>query len=94
MDRARAANLIPGSLAGDEADQAEDFRHGDSGPNLGEANTRHGGLLRTRPEAVVARGGDVIEDGIAGREEEPVRGPRGLKEGPADAIYILTDIIG
>src|SRR5262249_5935820 len=43
MDRARAAHLISGGLAGDEADQAEDFSHGHPGPDFSEANTRHGG---------------------------------------------------
>ena len=47
MDRARAAHLISGGLAGDEADQAEDFSHGHPGPDFSEANTRHGGDLKT-----------------------------------------------
>jgi hypothetical protein len=48
MDRAGAAHLISGGLVGDEADEVEDFRHGDPGPDFSEANTRHGGNLRTR----------------------------------------------
>src|SRR5262249_61484268 len=43
MGRARAAHLISGGLAGDEADQAEHFSHGPPGPDFSEANTRHGG---------------------------------------------------
>ena len=35
--------LISGGLAGDDADQAEDFSHGHPGPAFSEANTRHGG---------------------------------------------------
>jgi hypothetical protein len=49
MDWARAAHLISGSLAWDEANQAEDFRHGDPGPDFSEANTWHGGGSRDRP---------------------------------------------
>ena len=56
MDRARAAHLISGGLAWDEADQAEDFSHGDPGPDFSEANTRHAGDLKTRSEVIVARG--------------------------------------
>lgn len=41
MDRAWAANLIPGSLVGNEADQPQDFSHGHLGPCLPEANTWH-----------------------------------------------------
>jgi hypothetical protein len=84
MDRARAAHLIPGSLAGDEADQAEDFSHGDPGPDLGEANTRHDGGSQDPVRGRRGPRGDADADGIAGREEEPVRGPRGLREGPAN----------
>jgi hypothetical protein len=35
--------------------------------------------------------GDAVEDGVAGREEEPVKGPRGLNEGPTEAVNVLTD---
>jgi hypothetical protein len=43
MDRARAAHLIPRSLGRNEANQAEDVSHGNPGPDVGKANTRHGG---------------------------------------------------
>jgi hypothetical protein len=43
MDRTRAAHLIPGDLAGDEADQVEDLSQRDPGADLGEVNAWHGG---------------------------------------------------
>ena len=65
MDRARAAHLISGDLAGDEADQAEDVSQGRPGPDLSEANAPHGGDLRTRSEAVVVRRGDASNRGVS-----------------------------
>ena len=56
MDRAGAANLVPGSLAGDEADESKDFGHGNPGPCFGEANTWHDGVPRALPEVVMHRG--------------------------------------
>ncbi len=44
MDRARPAELIPGSFAGHEADQVEDLSQGDPGPDFGEGDARHGGI--------------------------------------------------
>ncbi|MGB2612423.1 MAG: hypothetical protein WBC80_25895 [Isosphaeraceae bacterium] len=43
MDRTRAAYLISGGLAGDEAQQVEDISQGDPGSGFGEVNARHGG---------------------------------------------------
>lgn len=93
MDRARATHRIPGSFAGHEPDQAEHFGPRDSGPDLGEANPRPDGGPQDPDRGRRGPRGDAVADGIAGREEEPVRGPRGLQEGPTDIIYILT-IIG
>ena len=56
MDRAGTANLVPGSLAGNETDQPQDFGHGNHGPCLGEANTWHDGVPRALPEVVMHRG--------------------------------------
>jgi hypothetical protein len=42
MDRTRPPHLIPGRLAGDEADQVQDISQGDPGPDFGEVDTRHG----------------------------------------------------
>ncbi len=43
MDRTRPAELIPGSFAGHEADQVQNFSQGDPGPDFSEADGRHGG---------------------------------------------------
>ena len=56
MDRARAAHLISGGLAGDEADQDEDFSHGHRGPDFSEANARHGGGSQDPVGGPVTRG--------------------------------------
>ena len=48
MDRTRAAQLIPGGLARDEADQVEHVSQSDPGPDLDEVNAWHGGDLRGR----------------------------------------------
>ena len=46
MDRTRPAELVPGSFAGHEADQVQDFSQGDPGPDFGEGDARHGGITR------------------------------------------------
>src|SRR5258707_5919494 len=48
MGRTRAAYLIPGDLAGDEADQVEDLSQRDPGADLGEVNAWHGGDPQVR----------------------------------------------
>src|SRR5262249_44944972 len=55
MDRARAAHLISGGLAGDESDPAEDFSHGHPGPDFSEANARHGGASPASPPTGAGR---------------------------------------
>jgi hypothetical protein len=59
MDRARAAHLIAGSLAGNEADQPEHFGHGDPGPDFSEANTGHGKRSQDTVAGHCGRRGDV-----------------------------------
>lgn len=92
MDRARATHLIPGSLAGHEAEQFEHFGHGDPGPDLGEANTRHDGGPQDPDRGRRGPSGEAVTDGSADREEEPVRAPRGLQGGLTGQIHILTNI--
>ncbi len=65
MDRARAAHLIPRSLGRNEANQAEKLSHGDPGPDVGKANTRHDGDSQ---DSLQGRGGlrdDTVEGRIA-----------------------------
>ena len=71
MDRARAAHLISGGLAGDEADQAEDFSHGDFGPNFSEANSRHGGGSQDLVGGRRGPRGDALSPGARAEKRNP-----------------------
>jgi len=73
MHRTRPPDLVPGSLAGDEADQVQDIGQGDQGADLGEANARHGGDLRGRAQGR-PRCEAVCPPRPRNREEEPVVG--------------------
>ena len=46
MDGTRAAHLIPGGLAGGEAEQVEDIGQSEPGSGFGEVNARHGSVFR------------------------------------------------
>lgn len=89
MNWARATQLIAGGLARNETDQAEDFSHGDSGPDLAEANAWH--VRRSQDAADGRRGQQGVSRGRVGtREEEPVAEPRG-QAATTMQINILTD---
>src|SRR3954467_588067 len=76
MHRTGATYLIPGGLAGDEAEEAEDFRDGHSGPDFRITNAWHGSALQGRVTRYRGPRGDAPEVRVAGREEEPVRDRR------------------
>ena len=76
MHRTGATYLIPGGLAGDESEEAEDFRYGHSGPDFRVTNAWHGSALQARVTRRRGPRGDAPAARVADREEEPVRDRR------------------
>ena len=74
MNRTRASHLIPGGLAGDEAEQVKDIRQSYPGTDFAEVNPRHSGapenqhIISSICVCVAMR----LGRGEGDREEEPV----------------------